>query len=696
MSGFETTPGRRVRILYASETGNAEDLAYSLFGILREQVKANISSISSYDVTQLPEEEVIIFVLSTTGDGECPSSMVGFWKFLLQKNLPKTSLASVAVAVFGLGDSSYEKYNAAARRLMMRVKQLGAKELVPLGLGDDQHTHGFFTGYEKWLKDLGPALGIATTPVVPATATAITPSSSMEGKSMMMSIGGVSSSSAAEAVEVAEYTVKVTASSLQNSMYAHVYDNGPRARIVYEPPYGCKMVTGSAPLYARVRKNTRMTHADWPQDVRHLSLDIGAYSAAIGSEGGVVDRSVFKSWPPYAAGDVATVHPVNPKLLVEQLLAMTYQIDDFDTPRPDGQDKDTFVSVFRNRMAVGEGNETDRKSRLGDVSCTLLDLFSRYLDIAGMPRRSFFAALSLHASLDEEREKLLELSSAEGFSLFHEYVVRERRNYVEVLIEFPSARPPLSWLLQMIPPLQPRHYSIASSPAEDPRCVELCVAVDERVTPYSRKRRGLCSSYLAGLRVGEEVVMWLREGAFRNPGGGVPLIMVGPGTGVAPMRSLMRERRFEQKQQELSYGGGEISTFLFFGCRRKGRDYLYGAEWDALATGAEGEGKGDDSDFRADTDYAVTTAFSQDGPAMEGKTYVMHKMRVHGETLFRLLTERGAHFLVAGSAQRMPADVRTALCDIIEKHGDCSAQEAGSFVKALEKSGRYRVEAWSS
>ena len=140
-------------ILYASETGTAEDLAYNLFDILKRSKLVNIESIGTYDVTKLPDEDIVVLIVSTTGDGEVPSCMIAFWKFLLQKHLSSTA-GSVEVAVFGLGDSSYEKYNAAARRLTMRTKQLGAKELLPLGLGDDQYVHGYFTGYMKWLKEL--------------------------------------------------------------------------------------------------------------------------------------------------------------------------------------------------------------------------------------------------------------------------------------------------------------------------------------------------------------------------------------------------------------------------------------------------------------------------------------------------------------------------------------------------------------
>ena len=88
---------RLVRIVYASETGTAEDLAYSLFGLLKRALSVNVTSMENYDVTKLPDEEIVVFVVSTTGDGDVPTSMLGFWKFLLQKHLSSTSLSSVEV-----------------------------------------------------------------------------------------------------------------------------------------------------------------------------------------------------------------------------------------------------------------------------------------------------------------------------------------------------------------------------------------------------------------------------------------------------------------------------------------------------------------------------------------------------------------------------------------------------------------------
>lgn len=103
-------------ILYGSETGNAEEVAFKLYQqFSRHGHRFSISSIDDYDVSFLPSEKLIVWVVATAGEGEVPSSMKKFWKFLLRKNLSTESLQGVSCAVFGLGDSSYEKFNSAAR-----------------------------------------------------------------------------------------------------------------------------------------------------------------------------------------------------------------------------------------------------------------------------------------------------------------------------------------------------------------------------------------------------------------------------------------------------------------------------------------------------------------------------------------------------------------------------------------------------
>lgn len=146
---------RKLTILYASQTGTAQDLAeYIWRESKRYHFIGTVMAMDKYDVTQLIEEEFVVLVCSTTGQGEEPDNMKAFWKFLLRKSLPLDSLCGVNCAVLGLGDSGYEKFNFVAKRLNRRLQQLGANILIPIGLCDDQHDLGPSAVYDSWLNDL--------------------------------------------------------------------------------------------------------------------------------------------------------------------------------------------------------------------------------------------------------------------------------------------------------------------------------------------------------------------------------------------------------------------------------------------------------------------------------------------------------------------------------------------------------------
>lgn len=146
---------RTLTILYASQTGTAQDLAeYIWRESKRFYFTGTVTPMDKYNIALLPNEEFVVFVCSTTGLGEVPDNMKSFWRFLLRKSLPHDSLSSVQCAVLGLGDSSYEKFNFVAKRLNKRLQQLGANIIIPIGLCDDQHDLGASAVYVNWLNDL--------------------------------------------------------------------------------------------------------------------------------------------------------------------------------------------------------------------------------------------------------------------------------------------------------------------------------------------------------------------------------------------------------------------------------------------------------------------------------------------------------------------------------------------------------------
>jgi sulfite reductase (NADPH) flavoprotein alpha-component len=241
------------------------------------------------------------------------------------------------------------------------------------------------------------------------------------------------------------------------------------------------------------------------------------------------------------------------------------------------------------------------------------------------------------------------------------------REFIDLAEEFPGVKFTATEYLESLRKLMPRLYSIASAPAMHPQEIHLTVAV-VRYETNGRKRNGVCSSYLAD-RVEHHVPVFVAHSHFAPPADdNTPVIMVGPGTGVAPFRSFVQDRE--------GRGVKNGKSWLFFGDQRKDTDFLYHDEWDKyLESKALGK---------------LSTAFSRD---QVQKVYVQDRMRENGAELWKWIAE-GAAFYVCGDAKRMAKDVDAALHEIVATHGGKTPEEATEFVKQLKKDGRYQRDVY--
>ncbi|MCV7411038.1 FAD-binding protein [Mycobacterium florentinum] len=212
-------------------------------------------------------------------------------------------------------------------------------------------------------------------------------------------------------------------------------------------------------------------------------------------------------------------------------------------------------------------------------------------------------------------------------------------------------------------PLQSRDYSIASSPLVHPDQVHLTVA-SVRYTVGDRRHGGVASTFLADR--GDTVRVHLRPNhSFRLPAADVPIIMIGPGTGIAPFRGFLQERQAI---------GAPGRSWLFFGDRRRGCDYLYGDELDAFV--------------KSGALTRLDCAFSRDGAAGDPKQYVQHRMWEKSAEIFSWLQD-GAYVYVCGDAERMAKDVDAALRGIVARGGGMDDAAAHAYVNELMKNHRY-------
>jgi sulfite reductase (NADPH) flavoprotein alpha-component len=362
------------------------------------------------------------------------------------------------------------------------------------------------------------------------------------------------------------------------------------------------------PFTARIAGVTRLTHIDAPKDTRHVAIDL------------------LDSGLTYEPGDALGVCPVNCPDLVQGVVEQLNATGDEPIAQPDGSSK-----PLREALAADYA--------LNRCPAELLEI------------------LSAAARNSDDKRQLAELAAVEGGAL-------AGADLCEVLERFPSARPALGDLAAALPRLQPRLYSISSSLKRHPGQVHLTVGV-VRFESAGRWRNGVASHFL-GVRsnAGDPVRVYVHQSPkFRLPAdSSTPIIMVGPGTGIAPFIAFLQEREATSAQGR---------NWLLFGNQYLEMDFLYREQIDHWADGG--------------LITRLDVAFSRDSA---DKVYVQHRMLQQGAELWSWL-EAGAYFYVCGDAKRMAPDVDAALQQIARDHGGLSPADAKAYVARLAKDKRY-------
>lgn len=328
----------------------------------------------------------------------------------------------------------------------------------------------------------------------------------------------------------------------------------------------------------------------------------------------------------YEAGDALAVIPHNAEDVVNDIIAANKL------------DADATVLIKEQEYTL-----RDALTSQLDVTAISLPVLKRWNEIA-------------------QDNKLAKLLLPENKSELQDYLYG--REIIDVLHDFPAKEVTADSLVGIMRKLPPRLYSIASSPKAHPGEVHLTVGV-VRYDAHGRNRLGVCSTYLAERmeESGAAEVFVAPNKHFKLPtNNDLPMIMVGPGTGIAPFRAFIEERK------EI---GAKGKNWLFFGDQHYLTDFLYQTEWqDYLADGILTK---------------LDVAFSRD---QKEKVYVQDRMRENSTELYEWL-EQGAHFYVCGDASRMATDVDVALHAIIEKEGNLSKDDAVAYVKKLKDNKRY-------
>lgn len=534
----------RIVILYGTETGNSQDLSKIIAWQLSRLQKKNgsdhqktmmiqVMSCDDYPIKCLPDEKFILIICSTSGLGEAPLNMKLFWRFLMRKDLPNDSLDHLQFAVIGLGDSSYAKYNFVAKKLFKRLKLLGAKNLLDLVLGDEQHEFGPFFTIDPWLQKFYQLI-ISETNLSKLTD---------DDESLIE-----------PSINVIEFFDNVHGDDDDDSRLSLALENG----------YENHKYDQLNPFKARVLENRRITAEDHFQDVRLIELEL--------------DSTIQ-----YSLTDVCVVYPENHQEQVDLFLNLFNSDEDDD-------DDDVDNKSGRNRLIA------DRliRLKLNDHQywipqssyyhhliqqrnpCTIREIIRRYMDINSIPKRSFFDLFYRFSRDPLEREKLKRFSAGADLDELYDYVNRPKRTILEVMTDFPNTTPyvPFDYLFDLIPAMAWRSYSIASSPLCKPKSIQILYAVVEYRTRLKKPRLGQCTTWMQRQESNiSSLNIFLRTSTFRLPNeNDRPLIMIAAGTGVAPFRAFIHDRC------ERNIG----HNYLFFGCRFSDKDYYLHDEWQPL------------------------------------------------------------------------------------------------------------------
>jgi sulfite reductase (NADPH) flavoprotein alpha-component len=373
--------------------------------------------------------------------------------------------------------------------------------------------------------------------------------------------------------------------------------------------------TRANPFPARMVVNRRLSGPESAKDTRHFELDLTGWGLS------------------FEVGDSLAIYPANDPELVEEIIHTLGANGDEEVPRPRGEPT------------------TLREALLRDYSIT-------------QPTPKFLRAIAQRASAAPTLRYLLAPDRKHDLETY-----LWGMEIVDFLVEHPSARFAPREFVGLLTKLQPRLYSVASSLKAYPDQVHFIVDV-VRYESHGRLRQGVCSSFLAERADDVPVPVFPSVAKhFHLPDDPeIPIIMIGPGTGVAPFRAYLQERKAT---------GAKGKNWLFFGSQHQKCDFAYGEEFGAF--------------MKEGLLTRLDCAWSRD---QAEKIYVQHRMNDNAAEIWKWLDARGAHFFVCGDAKRMAKDVDAMLRKIVQEHGGKSVDQANEYVEKLKSDKRYKRDVY--
>eukprot|EP00927_Polykrikos_kofoidii_P070532 TRINITY_DN668_c2_g1_i1.p1 TRINITY_DN668_c2_g1~~TRINITY_DN668_c2_g1_i1.p1 ORF type:complete len:1325 (-),score=185.29 TRINITY_DN668_c2_g1_i1:113-4033(-) len=649
-----------ISVLYSSQTGTAAGLAAraaaalgDCFGKEVDVVVFDVYALDQRTIRRsLRRSSIVVFFCSTYGDGESP-----FGSEHLLPAISRSQFPHLLFATFALGSSIYQKFNNFGKLVHSTLEAQGATPLLEVALADAsvhrEDAGSMEDDYEAWLPLMLRA-------VLQHTSAGSSGQAEMPAQMVVDNMIRANRKRQAERVlQASRSAVSFTLSAAEAESLMARHNSGKRSQRVHrafvQRIAGDRLVEmpSEADAGPMNTPETGSAEVSWsPPCKRMISVEV-----------------TLPEGMAYEHGDHLCVFPRNSATLVGRAARLLRC------------DVESFVVL---------GCPVDKMPfEAFPTPCPLKEALARFCDLTSAPSRQ---TLFLAAGLCTEESEQVELRELAEGSAYHEQVVQSRSGLIDLLERFPSCRPCLtSFFLALAPRLQPRLYSIASAPmASKPRAATLCVSVvRERVEalaaasfapPGGREFEGLCSNCLRRTmdEGPAELDMYVRRANFRLPTEpATPVVMIGPGSGIAPFRGFCQELAAKMSKE-----AEDVETFgpalLFTGFRTLAevpyeKEFQHWVQSGVLA--------------------AFHLAISRP-PDMQQKSYVQDHLWEHRASVADAI-RGGGHLYICGDAQGMARQVETKLCEILVDRGlTADMEEARLHLDAMATARRYQKDVY--
>ena len=629
--------GKNFVVLFASQTGTGEDYArkFAKELISKFQLKVMCADVEKYDFDNLhllPSSIPVSFFVSTYGEGDFPDGALPMEEYL--SGVEEGSLSNLKYTLFGLGNSTYEFFNGASKKTEGYLKAAGAHLIGTAGLADDgagTTDEDYLSWKEATLEALKDVLRLDE------HEEKFEPAFKYE--------------------ELEQFHDESVSQGEPNASYLPI--NSPKAPFTQAQPFLAPIVK-SKELFKDPTRNC--IHAE-------ISLE----------------GSNLK----YTTGDHIGILPSNSDEHVKQFLE-TFNLKPhtvFDLISTDPTSKPPFP-----------------------VPCSIGAAVRHYIEITGPVSRATFGQLVEFAPNEEVKNKLSQL--AKDKDDFAREITAKHFNFADAVLYVSGGKPwttvPWNFLVETLPHMQPRYYSISSSSTSEPETVHITAVVEnEPNTEVEGKRiTGVTTNVLRNIELvqnkkdveastlpirfdlngprnlyhGFKLPIHIRHSQFRLPSNpSTPVIMVGPGTGVAPFRGFIRERcAYKDHHKDDSEAVEQLGKHILFYGSRSLDDYLYSEEWPEYAK-------------KLGESFELVVAHSRLNP--QKKVYVQDLLIDRAEDIFKLIKE-GAFIYVCGDAKGMAQGVHKALVQIVSQGNNISEEDAAGVIKMMKTTGKYQEDGW--